>query len=308
MNMTAVSSPSIPTQRLDDLAEIIRAYNAVTDNLQRSHESLRNEVVRLQRELASTDAQLQRSKRLAALGEMAAGIAHEVRNPLAAIGLYADMIAQDLRPILESAASKATTLRGTIEVAEKIASAVRGLDGIVSDVLTFAREIRPRCQCLSVNQLFVRVIESHLPVMDEAEVRIVCDVADGITMEGDADLLHQALLNVVRNAVEAMPEGGTLTLAARQEDEQVVLIVRDTGPGVDAADIDRIFNPFFTTRHTGTGLGLAIVHRIVDAHGGAITARNEGGAVFELIVPRQSDADDAAESGSGGTDRGGVER
>jgi signal transduction histidine kinase len=109
----------------------------------------------------------------------------------------------------------------------------------------------------------------------------------------------------VRNAVEAMADPRSrrhrsdrrprvLTLAARREDGLIVLTVRDTGPGIADDDVDRIFNPFFTTRNTGTGLGLAIVHRIVDAHGGTIAVHNDGGAVFELALP-DGDADEASE-------------
>lgn len=285
MSSSTATIPTEPAQRLDDLAQIIRAYNEVTDNLQRSHEALRAEVVRLQRELASTDAQLQRSKRLAALGEMAAGIAHEIRNPLAAIGLYARMIVEDLQ-----LPPQPQTLHNCAEVAGKIASAVRGLDAIVNDVLAFSREITPRVQPVEVGALLDRAVEAHRPAIVAAGVEVVrVDAGEAVTLEADADLLHQALLNVIRNAVDAMPNGGTLTLGVRREDAQWALVVRDTGPGIAEADIDRIFNPFFTTRNTGTGLGLAIVHRILDAHRGAITVHNDGGAVFELILPCEGD-------------------
>ncbi len=289
MSMTASTTQAAPVDRLDDLAQIIRAYNEVTDNLQRSHEALRAEVARLQRELASTDAQLQRSKRLAALGEMAAGIAHEIRNPLAAIALYARMLVEDLQQPPEE-----ITWRSCGEVAGKIASAVRGLDAVVNDVLTFARELRPRRLAVYASQLFDRALEAHRPAIDATGVRIVRHDSDELLIDVDADLMQQAILNVIRNAVDAMPDGGTLTLQTRVEESQVALVIRDTGPGIADVDIDRIFNPFFTTRSTGTGLGLAIVHRILDAHHGTITVHNDGGAVFELILPRHEASGDVA--------------
>ncbi len=293
------------SDRLDDLAQIIGAYNQVTENLQRSHESLRTQVVRLQQQLASTDAQLQRSKRLAALGEMAAGIAHEIRNPLAAIQLYAEMIGKDLRAEDAQAGAKPGRKKAAARVpgpvaatcaanARKIAEAVRRLNAIVTDVLSFAQEVTPNARTVSVTQLFDRAVESHRPAIDAAGVTVVRrDRPLGSTIHADPDLLHQALLNTIRNAVEAMAAGRNrvLTLDARPADGQVVLTVRDTGPGIGADDIDRLFNPFFTTRNTGTGLGLAIVHRIVDAHGGTISVHNNGGAVFELHVPAVSLSD-----------------
>jgi signal transduction histidine kinase len=274
-----------PHASAEDLAEIIRAYNAVTERLQESHERLQGEVIRLRKELASTNAQLQRSKRLSALGEMAAGIAHEIRNPLAAIQLYVAMIVEDL---------SGSELRPDIAVenARKVASAVRGLNAIVCDVLSFARETRPRPQPMSVAALFDRVVDAHRPAIDAAGVTVSRPSSgDDVEIEADAELLHQAVLNLVRNAVEAMAgrDERLLTLDAQRDDEQAVLTVRDTGPGIAEDDIDRIFNPFFTTRNTGTGLGLAIVHRIVDAHGGATSVHNDpdGGAVFRLFLPLQ---------------------
>lgn len=283
--------------RLDDLAQIIHAYNDAAEKLQHSHESLRNQVARLQAQLASTNAQLQRSKRLAALGEMAAGIAHEVRNPLGAIQLYAGMLVDDLNDPSASQADWPAMAR----TARKIAAAVRGLDAVVSDVLTFARELSPRPVPVGVDQLFERALESCRPMITAAGVHVqhqaqpAVDTGKPLSVMADTALMHQALLNVIRNAVDAMSGGlhesgggarlAALTLGARQEGRHVVMTIRDTGPGIEEADIDRIFNPFFTTRNTGTGLGLAIVHRIVDAHSGTISVHNDHGAVFELSLP-----------------------
>ena len=268
--------------RADELAEIIGAYNAVTDRLRQSHETLSGEVARLQRELASANAALQRSRRLAALGEMAAGIAHEIRNPLGSIQLYADMLAEDL-----------ADQPAPLDLARKIAEAVRGLNAIVGDVLSFSREIRLAPADGSAHDLFRRTVAAMTPTLDEAHA-VARIAGDDPGFRADFDLLHQAMVNLVRNACEAMGEAGVVTLAARRADAAVELIVRDTGPGIDAEQVDRIFNPFFTTRATGTGLGLAIVHRIVDAHGGAIAVHNDGGAVFTLTLPLDAPASASA--------------
>ncbi len=277
----------VPSGGVEDLAEIIQAYNQVTDKLQHSHEALQGEVLRLRKELASADAQLQRSKRLSALGEMAAGIAHEVRNPLAAIQLYASMIAQDLQDAVGDFAEP-------LGHARKISDAVRGLDGIVGDVLSFAREIKPNPVLLPVEQVFDRAVHAHRPAIESSGVTVIQndDDLDGLTVYADPDLIHQALLNLIRNAVDAMQDihgPRELALGFRLDEAGVTLSVTDTGPGIDAQTIDRLFNPFFTTRATGTGLGLAIVHRIVDAHGGAVCAGGnptaQTGASFGLTLP-----------------------
>ncbi|MFA7236629.1 MAG: ATP-binding protein [Phycisphaeraceae bacterium] len=268
--------------RASELVEIIRAYNQVTDRLRQSHELLHSEVERLQHELASANAALQRSRRLAALGEMAAGIAHEIRNPLASIQLYANMLEKDLADQPEQH-----------DIARRIASAVRGLDGIVNDVLTFSREMKVRRVEGSAMEAMERAVEAVGPLVEQHGIEVRYE-GDDVLLEHDRDLLRQALVNLIRNACEAMsppppPEvcERVLTLGVSHDDASVTLTIRDSGPGIGEADIDRIFNPFFTTRATGTGLGLAIVHRIIDAHGGSISVHNDGGAVFMLTFERK---------------------
>ncbi len=285
-------SPASPTDRLDDLAQIIHAYNDAAEKLQHTHETLKAEVVRLQAELISTNAKLQRSKRLAALGEMAAGIAHEIRNPLGAIQLYAGVLVADLSRPLDGQGGQDELAR----TARKIASAVRSLDAIVHDVLAFARELSLRPAWVPVSSLFSRVLEACRPLIDAVGVTVVRGESGGgaVKVYADEAMLQQALLNLVRNALDAMAdqrkvnatgEAPRLTLGVRREGPVVVITVRDTGPGIAEKDVDRIFNPFFTTRNSGTGLGLAIVHRLIDAHGGTIGVHNDGGAVFELSLP-----------------------
>ncbi len=281
----------------DDLAEVIQAYSAVADRLQASHEALAGEVDRLRRELASKNAQLERGKRLTALGEMAAGIAHEIRNPLAAIQLYVEMVAADLAaPAARGSAPDAAGGSAphpppadpaqTLDTTRKIADAVRGLSAIVNDVLSFARHIEPCARRLDARQVIHRVLDAHRPDLLAQRVEVLTDVGYP-TVDADPELLHQALLNLVRNAVDAMaeqPDDRALLLEVGEE----TITVADTGPGLTDDAAERIFNPFFTTRSTGTGLGLAIVHRIVDAHGGSIAVHNDpehGGAVFTLTLP-----------------------
>lgn len=280
-----------------DLAELMSTFNEVTTRLHRTHEALNREVARLRAELAEANEQLQRGRRLAALGEMAAGIAHEVRNPLGSIGLYARMLEQDLGDRPEQRA-----------IAGKIAAAVSGLNEVVGDVLSFARDVRVTPEAVDSDELLERALRSCGPV--PAWLRVVRrgGAVEGAGVETwcDSSLMHQVVVNIVRNAIEAMEEsrdtGGDQTLVLDAAEAvghdgkpATVLTVGDTGPGVSREVIDRMFNPFFTTRKSGTGLGLAIVHRIVDAHGGRIVVWNnadrapglEGvrGATFEVVIP-----------------------
>lgn len=286
-NVDPVAAQRTDDPRLDDLAQIVEAYSEVTQRLQTSHERLQSEVVRLRQELNSANAQVQRSRRLSALGEMAAGIAHEIRNPLAAIQLYAGMATEDLQDQANLAPEAA------LENVLKIASAVRGMSAIVNDVLSFSRGTEPDRSMVDATALLDRVVAANSPGIDQSNVHVVRkDLGkEAIDVYADPGLLQQALLNLVRNAVDAMSdeaEPRVLTLGVSRDEVGVVLSVSDTGPGVSADCLDRIFNPFFTTRSTGTGLGLAIVHRIADAHGGSIAVHREpsrGGAVFTMSLP-----------------------
>lgn len=288
-----------------DLAELIGAFNEVTARLQGTHEQLHAQVACLSAELRSANEQLERSRRLAALGEMAAGIAHEVRNPLGSIRLYARMLDEDLE---DRPAER--------ETVGKIDRAAKGLAGIVEDMLMFAREFKIRREPTSPAGLFNAAVEACredlVPGLESVGiVRAPGTDESDVLLDADRGLVIRALVNVVRNAIEAMVESGCrhrrITLGHRcaaGEPSVCILTVADSGPGVPAEVIPRMFNPFFTTRQTGTGLGLAIVHRIVEAHGGRVSVRNmsEGGACVELRLPAviadRNESTDGPEFGS----------
>ena len=278
-----MSENAHPNLTPSDLAELMSAFGDVTRKLEATHVQLRDEVARLTRELGEANQQIERSRRLAALGEMAAGIAHEVRNPLGSIRLYARMLVEDLADRLKERA-----------VAEKIARAASHLDAVVGDVLAFSREFRLRRTPTEIGPLFDAAIEAscHDGIPAWRSVRIERS-GDDVEIDADPHLVQQALANIVRNAFQAMgespapPGGHRLCLAAsRDQRGNARVSIRDTGPGIPPEVVSRMFNPFFTTRHTGTGLGLAIVHRIIDAHGGRITVEPaRPGSAFTLHLP-----------------------
>ena len=290
-----VQEPSAGAVTPTDLAELMASFNEVTQRLEATHAVLRGEVSRLTEELGEANARLRRSERLAELGEMAAGIAHEIRNPLGSISLYSEILAQDVEG--EPA-----------DTARKIGFAVRRLDAIVRDVLDFARDLTVRPEPIDTGDLVEAVAESPRFEADRLEAGTPIGVSVRIEPGAeavfcDSSLGMQALLNVVENARQANgASDGPVELFARpcqlrtgsgESVAGVALGVRDRGPGIDERVLDRMFNPFFTTRETGTGLGLAIVHRIVDAHGGSVRVRNNcdiendggAGATVELCFP-----------------------
>lgn len=292
---TDASAP--PTLTSGDLAELLSAFNAVTGRLQATHDQLRGEVARLTLELTEANEQLARTKRLAALGEMAAGIAHEVRNPLGSISLFARMLKDDLadRPVQE-------------KLADKIIASAKGLNAVVGDVLTFSREFRVQKEETPISEILDRAIVAcqHDGVEGWDKVEIIRgDRRSSSAVPLDPALAAQAVTNIVRNAIEAMTDANlpkkcltfevgkhTISDAQGKRERLLGIKITDSGPGLSEEVLRRMFNPFFTTRKAGTGLGLAIVHRIMDAHGGRVVASNSrtGGATFELQFPQAQTA------------------
>lgn len=274
--MTTATATPTPNhaQRLEELGRIIMAYSEVTEKLQESHDQLRQKVASLQQELSDKNRELERRNRLAALGEMAAGLAHEIRNPLGGIQLYVSLLQQDLADRPEA-----------LGVTQKILSGVKRMEQIVSQVLHFSREMNAHpepCDVVHVVREAVELAQSK--AHDKPGVSVLCDTPESLEATIDARLISQAVLNLTQNAIDAVGEAGTVTVTLRPAGDKLSLVIEDTGPGIPADILDRIFNPFFTTKDDGTGLGLSIVHRIVEAHAGVIQAANkpEGGARFEI--------------------------
>ena len=235
--------------------------------------------------LASLDRQTQR---LEAVTELAASMAHEIKNPLASI-----------RSAVEQFTSPHITDRDREVLSRMVVRESERLSRLLSDFIDFSRVQISRPDTLDLNQIVgnaLAVVRRH-PDLDARGVAVDVELPSGpVQIEADADILHRSILNLLLNAVQFSPDGGTVGVvveglrpgsAELGIREPVRLRVLDEGPGVPAEDAARIFDPFFTTREGGSGLGLAIVHRAAEAHGGAILVepRVEGGTEFTLILP-----------------------
>ena len=212
--------------------------------------------------------EIDRSHRLASLGRLAAGIAHEIRNPLSSIKGFATYFRERYHDIPED--------RKTADI---MIQEVERLNRVIGQLLEFARPMNIRLRPTSL-QTFVRrslkVIEKQA---QEKNITISLDIPpdDGDVMI-DPDRMSQVFLNLYLNAIEAMDNGGTLSITLTREDSgQAVIVISDTGNGIENKDLGKIFDPYFTTKPSGTGLGLAIVHRIVEAHHGEVTVESEPG-------------------------------
>jgi two-component system sensor histidine kinase HydH len=290
--MTTTATAPLPQTLLtreQELVSILAAYNEVTEKLRLSHEQLQQEVRKLREELAHKNAELARSERLAALGQMAAGLAHEIRNPLGGIQLFASLLEKDLGHMPEQYA-----------LVQKISSGVCVLDGLVSDILDCAGEMTLQLAEVDLVGLVHESVELLAPLINQRRSEIITDLPDSAELVVDRNQVRSALLNLLRNAVEAADQEGRISIALHSRDDQrsAEIIIADNGPGIPTENLDKIFNPFFTTKDAGTGLGLAQVHRIIEAHGGCIRAENrpEGGARFSIELPGQSRNDQDSKS------------
>jgi len=218
--------------------------------------------------------QVMRADRLAALGELTAGIAHEIRNPLTSIRGFIQYL------------DECESLEEWRAYGPLIIRQVDSLNRIVGELLAFGRPHPPRIGTVDVRHL---VEEMAFLARGKSDARIALAFEPDLpTIEADGEALKQALLNLIINAIQAIPDGGTVTVSARAaDDDHVVVTVKDDGVGVAPENLDKVFDPFFSTKPSGTGLGLAMVHRIVDAHGGVITLDSKPGVgtTIEMRLP-----------------------
>jgi signal transduction histidine kinase len=228
--------------------------------------------------LAAARARVAQSEKLAVLGQLAAAIAHEVRNPLAVVRSAAQGLTETL-PAGDAEARRSATF---------IIAEIDRLSNVVSSLLAFARPLRVEARPVPIDGVLERALALAGETLAQKRVRLV-NRADTKLPEvhADGDLVCQALLDLLTNAAEAAP-GGEVTVGARASDSAVEITVADNGPGVPADMRQKIFEPFFTTRPEGTGLGLAVARQVIEAQGGLVEVsdRAGGGACFTVTLPR----------------------
>jgi two-component system sensor histidine kinase FlrB len=231
--------------------------------------------------------QLERHRRLSAMGEMAAGLAHQLRTPLATALLYAGNLSR-------AQLSEADRLR----FAERVQARLRDLERMIQDMLIFVRGAPAARDAIEVGELLAEVAQVAEPQMQAGAVRLEVSADCGAAfVHGHREALAGALLNLLENALQACSPGGSVRLEARSADASVTVRVCDTGAGMEEAVQARLFEPFFTTRSEGTGLGLAIVRTVVQSHGGEIAVQSKPGqgSVFAVTLPRCGASQEGAE-------------
>jgi signal transduction histidine kinase len=258
------------------------------DYSQRTGVTSKDEIGDLAREFDAMAAAIEererrliRSERLATVGRMAAQIAHEVRNPLASIGLNAELLGDEIAERGEEARRLVTSIIGEVD----------RLTEITETYLRFARLPRPKLERESLGAIVASVVEMSRGELAQAGVAVVVDVAPGLPeVAADEAQLRQALINLIRNAREALVTSAVrrIDISARAADAgRIAIAVHDSGPGIEGANLAKIFDPFFSTKERGTGLGLALVQQIVVDHGGQIDVASTPGAgtTFTMTLP-----------------------
>ncbi|MEE9910447.1 MAG: hypothetical protein K4571_01885 [Deltaproteobacteria bacterium] len=237
------------------------------------------------------ERRLEKAERLSSLGQLAAGVAHEIRNPLNAISMATQRLKRDFNPADEAKAREFQNMSGVIR------DEIRRLNGIIEEFLSFSKSRRLELRDFSVTEVLQKIVSL---ISEEASAR-------GITLETkwrlspavipmDINKLQQAFLNFIKNAMESISGKGTITIAVDKENKNYIVVsISDTGCGMTAEEIEKIFSPEYTTKEKGLGLGIPLATEIVRGHGGDIRviSRHGEGTTFEIILPREKISDKA---------------
>jgi hypothetical protein len=268
----------------DQIGQLARGFNSMVGSLEATTQELHE----------SHERQIQQAGKLATIGELASGIAHEIRNPLAGIGAAVEVL------------SEGGGNGQREEIVGEIRRQINRLNRTLRELLDFSRQGEPEMVPCAVLEILGPMLSLVRPDAQKQHIRIIEELAPDLPpIRADVQHVQQALLNILLNAVQAMPEGGTLTVRAEQMDNTLLpraersvrLTVSDTGVGIPHENLKKIFSPFFTTKHRGTGLGLAITRSIIEKHHGTIAVESEAGrgSIFVLefaaCAPSEIDGD-----------------
>ncbi len=260
-------SVRLNTQRSDEIGKLASTFNSMVSELERARE----EIQRCHLE------EMQRIEKMATLGELAAAVAHEIKNPLAGISGAIQVISEDFP---DGDPKK--------EVISEVLKEIERLDKTVRDLLVFAKPSEPKKINIDIESVVDKAVSLVKARAEKQNVRIKTSYQDNIPqLNIDPQQIQQVLLNVMLNALHEMPGGGTLTITTSYDNHAVTISISDTGHGIPADELRNIFKPFYTTKHTGTGLGLPISRNIIEAHGGEITVESElgVGTTFKIRLP-----------------------
>lgn len=255
----------------DEIGLLAREFNAMAASLDRQQDELR------------------RAERLAAVGRISAQITHEIRNPLNAIGLNAELLSEELEEL--------SAPREAIQLVAAISREVDRLNGVAEEYLRFARLPKPALARQDLNEIVAGLLDFLTPELAAARIELRRELAPALpAVQADEGQLRAVFLNLLRNSREAMPSGGVVTVRSRPAEEAIEVEVSDTGGGIPPGDLTRIFEAFYSTKERGTGLGLAFTRQVVEEHGGSIRCESAIGRGTTFVVRLPAAAEERTES------------
>ncbi len=268
---------TMPVESRDEIGELAESFNEMVAQL---------------REREHLEKRLYEAEHLSKVGQLASGIAHEIRNPLNYISLAVDHLRNELLPVCGERTEEFMELTG------KIKEEVRRANYMVLNFMNYGRPLKLRPSKVEYREFITRLLPLVQEKLTEQHVTIVMAIPDDLPpLEIDRELMRNCLVNFITNAAQAMSEGGTVTLGATydQGTERFRLTIADQGIGIAPDELEKIFQPYFTTKEAGIGLGLAITERIVKEHRGTIEVASEPGrgTLFTVVLPRNLRRDDA---------------
>jgi signal transduction histidine kinase len=278
----------VKTDSHTEIGQLYQSFNDMADNIQENDEKLRRfneeleeKVIERTAELQKTRDALIRTERIAAVGQVAAGVTHEIKNPLNSLAINTQMLIKDLSADFEEDSS-------LLKSASLIKHEINRINNILEEFVKYAKFPEPKFFENNINQVIEEVADLISDNAKESGVDINLSLQDDIPILNiDARQFKEIFLNLFQNAIKAMKDSGRLEIRSQINDDNVIIDVTDTGEGVPEGNLDRIFTPFFSTREGGLGLGLPIVKRIIESHGGEISCKsrvNEGTA-FKIVLP-----------------------
>jgi len=272
----------------DEIGFLANNFNTMVAELGRAHQELKESAETLERkveqrttELRAMQAHLIQSEKLAGVGKLAAGVAHEINNPLTCVLTNSSLMLSDLPPDDPRREDLQTVVDETLRCRK-----------IVKGLLDFARQTKPQKQNLNLNKVVEDVLSLVRNQASFQNIAIHTEMDPTLpTVLADADQMRQVVLNIILNAADAMPQGGALRIRSYfdSKSKQVILRISDTGPGIPVEIQDKLFEPFFTTKKTGTGLGLAIAYGIMERHKGALKVESSPGHGTTMVVILSTD-------------------
>ncbi|MCX8084456.1 MAG: ATP-binding protein [Calditerrivibrio sp.] len=217
-----------------------------------------------------------RNENLKLMGEMAAGIAHDIRNPLGSIEIFASLLKRDLENDKEKSALLNSIIKG-----------VKTINSTITNILLFTKEIRLNKKMTYIADIVDDVILFMKHLMNEKKILFINKIGEEDKIFCDVELIKQVVMNVIHNAIEAVPTEGKISIFSEETDDNSIIYIEDNGPGIPADFLDKIFLPFHSKKAKGTGLGLSIVYKIVKAHNGNIIPVSQPGqTIFKIIIPK----------------------